>query len=258
MEIQLFALETLQAFLVCLARVVAMLAAIPVFGSSQVPTRMRLALALAFSIFVFPLVRPYVDGIPFTPVHIALLVLRETLVGLLVAFSARFIFSAIELGGAVVGYQMGFAAANVFDPQHQEQTPLISQMQNVLAIMVFLALDIHHLLLRVTVESFRVLPPVSFGSFDEPVFFLLERAGSIFVLGVKFSAPILVVLLLSGLVLGLMARVFPQMNVFMISFPINIGLSFITMSLCLDMTAGLLNQEFQSLAETLIEMFLLF
>ena len=258
MEIQAVPLETLQAFLVCLVRVAAMLLALPVFGSAQVPVKVRTALIVVFSLVLFPVVRPYVAGLSFTPFHVAVLALRESFVGLMMAFTARFIFSAIEMAGAVVGYQMGFAAANVFDPQNQSQTPLISQLQNVLAILVFLVFDVHHLMLRIAVESFRMLPPAKLDFSAEPISYFMELSAGIFVLGVKFSAPILAVLLLSGLVLGLMARVFPQMNVFMISFPVNIGLAFITMSLCLDMTVGLLDREFNSLSERLLNLFSLF
>jgi flagellar biosynthetic protein FliR len=76
-----------------------------------------------------------------------------------------------------------------------------------------------------------------------------------FVLGVKFSAPVLAVLLLSGLVLGIMSRVFPQLNVFMLSFPLNIGLSFVVIGLTLDMVASLLGREFDALGEQFLYLF---
>jgi len=153
---------------------------------------------------------------------------------------------------------MGFAAANIFDPQNQSQTSLVSQLQNIIAILIFITIDAHHIFIRAIVESFHMLPPGKLDFTGEAIPYLLEMAGNIFVLGAKISAPILAVLLLSGLVLGLMARIFPQLNVFLLSFPVNIGLAFIGMSLTLDLTVALMSSEFQSLSRNILEVFQLF
>jgi flagellar biosynthetic protein FliR len=155
----------------------------------------------------------------------------------------------------VIGYQMGFAAANVFDPQNQQQTSLIGQFQNVLAILIFLALDIHHLFLQAIVASYDVLPPGLLDLSGGAVPYLLQLSGNIFILGVKFSAPVLAVLLLSGLVLGILSRVFPQLNVFMLSFPLNIGLALLGIGLTLNLASTLLGREFNALWDQIQHLF---
>jgi flagellar biosynthetic protein FliR len=147
---------------------------------------------------------------------------------------------------------MGFAAANVFDPQHQNQISLISQFQNVFAILIFLALDGHHLFIKIAARSYQLLPPGNLNLSGEAVPFLMELTSRMFELGLQFSAPVLAVLLRSGLILGILARVFPQLNVFLLSFPLNIGIAFIVMALTLDMITSLLRREFDALGERIL------
>lgn len=258
MEIQLIPVDQFQSYLVCTVRVAALLGALPVFSGAQIPVKVRVCLILIITLALFPVLKPFSEGLDFRPLTVALLVCKEALLGILIGLLARFIFIAAEFGGTIIGYQMGFAAANIFDPQNQTQISLVSQMQNVIAILVFITIDAHHIFIRAIVESFHMLPPGKLDFTGEAIPYLLEMAGNIFILGAKISAPILAVLLLSGLVLGLMARIFPQLNVFMLSFPVNIGLAFIAMSLTLDLTVSLMNREFQSLSRNILDVFQLF
>ena len=250
MELLLFPVEKLQLALICLARVAAILGSMPVFGSGQVPARAKLILALFMTFLIFPGVEPLLPSYSFDPLPLMLLIANEALLGIMMGFIARLIFTAVEFGGTIVGYQMGFAAANVYDPQNQRQVSLVSQFQNVFAILVFLALDVHHLFIQALVDSYRQLPPGLLDFSSEAVPFVMELTGHMFVLAIRFSAPILAVLLLSGLVLGILARVFPQLNVFLLSFPINIGMAFIIIGLTMNMVVAMLNREFFSLPET--------
>ncbi len=249
MELPVLSTATIQALLICLVRIGALMGTLPIYSSSQAPMRIRVALTVMLTLVVFPVVRHLIPQTPFAPLTLAVLLAGEGMLGLMVGYIARFIFTAVELGGTVIGYQMGFAAANVFDPQNQRQVSLISQFQNVLAILIFLSLNIHHNFIRALVSSFRLLPPGRWDFSGGAIPYLLELAGRMFTLGVQLSAPVLAVLLLSGLVLGIMARVFPQLNVFLLSFPLNIGISFLLIGLTLNLLVALLNQEFSELEQ---------
>ncbi|MEN8190002.1 MAG: flagellar biosynthetic protein FliR [Thermodesulfobacteriota bacterium] len=254
MELQLIPIEQFQSFLVCTARVGGMIGAIPVFSSAQNPARVKSALVFAMALVLFPVMEPHIPKVSFEPGHFGILVISEVLIGSMIGLIARLIFVAVELGGQVIGYQMGFAAANIFDPQNESQLSLISQFQNVFAILLFLALDGHHLFIRVTAHSFEILPPGMLNLQGEAVPFLIELSSKMFAIGIQFSAPILVILLLSGLILGVLARVFPQLNVFMISFPLNIGITFTVIGLTLNLVFILLRREFGILGENIVTM----
>lgn len=255
MDPNLLTPETFQRFLICLARIAALVGSMPVFSGGQTPARIKAGMALVFTLVIFPVVAPRLPHLSFEPFTLGMLLAKEAMLGVMVGFVARLMFTAVEFGGAVVGYQMGFAAANVFDPQNQRQSSLLSQFQNVFAILIFLAVDGHHLLLRATVESFRMLPPGSENLSGQAIPYLMELTSRMFVFAVKLSAPILAVLLITALAMGVMARVFPQLNVFMLSYPINIGLAFVVMGLTLNMAALLLEQEFNQMGGQILELF---
>jgi len=250
-DLPLLPVAQFQLFLVVLARIAGFVGAIPIFSSPQSPIRVRAGLAVTLALVLFPIMSQKLAAVSFMPLPFALFLVNETLLGAIMGLTARLIFTAVEYGATVIGFQMGFAAANVFDPTGERQIALLSQFQNIFAILIFLAVDGHHLFLRLAVISYELLPPGHLNLSGDAVPYLMDLAAKMFALGVQFSAPVLVLLLLSGLILGVLARVFPQLNVFLLSFPLNIATAFIVIALTLNLMAALLSREFDSLGETL-------
>ena len=232
-----------------------MFAAIPVFSGSQIPHQMRLGVAVLFSMLTYPVVKDYIPHDSFTILGFGLVVAAEIVLGLLVGFLAQLVFMAAEFAGSLIGYQMGFAAANIFDPSTQSQVALISRFQGIFAILLFLSLNIHHLFLEAIVSSFEMIPPGSLSLSGGAIPMIVEVANHSLILSLRLVAPILALLILSTLTLGVMSRVFPQLNVFMISFPVNIGISFIVMGLTFGIFSTLLKEEFFSLPERFLRLF---
>ncbi|MCK5069279.1 MAG: flagellar biosynthetic protein FliR, partial [Desulfocapsa sp.] len=230
-------------------RVAGFVSAIPILIGAQTPTQVKAGLVFMIDLVLFPVMEPFIPDASYQPATFLLLIITETLLGSMIGLIARMIFTAVEYGGTVIGYQMGFAAANVFDPQNERQISLISQFQNIFAILIFLTIDGHHVFLQVAAESYKLLPPGVFNITGEAIPYLLTLSSRIFFLGIQFSAPILAVLLLSGLILGIMARVFPQLNVFLLSFPLNIAISFTVIALTLPLVSTLLRREFDDLGQ---------
>ncbi len=255
MEIPVLSLLTLQGFLICLVRIGSMIGSMPVFSGGQVPMQIKVGLVFLASMMIFPVVQKFLPATELAPMALLFLIIGEAALGLMVGFLAQLIFMAAEFGGSIIGYQMGFAAANVFDPANQRQIALISQFQSVIAVLLFLALDVHHLFFEAIVASFSMLEPGSFSFAGDAIPMLMTLANHCFILAIKLSAPILALLILSNLTLGIMARVFPQMNVFMLAFPLNIGISFLVMGLTMSVVAGLLQQEFSLLGERFLQLF---
>ncbi len=255
MEIPQFSLIVLQGFLICLVRVGSMIATIPIFSGGQVPAQLRIAIAFIFSLLIFPAVQENLPHVTYEPVSLLLLVGGELLLGTMVGFMAQLVFMAAEFGGSIIGYQMGFAAANVFDPANQRQVALISQFQSVFAILLFLVLNVHHLFFEAIVASFQMLPPGKLNLGGGAIMMIMEIANHSLILGLRLGAPILALLILSNLTLGVMSRVFPQLNAFLLSFPLNIGISFVLIGLTFEMVASLLQQEFSLLADRFLQLF---
>jgi len=255
MDLQLIPLPQFQAFLLCLARVMALVTPIPVFAGTQSSTQIKIGLAVATSLLLFPSMAPHTPKVAFTLIEFGLLIVNEVLLGAIIGLVAQLVFAAVSFGGTVIGYQMGFAAANIFDPQTTQQLSLMSQFINILALLVFLSLDIHHFFFRAIVESYVLLPPGHLDFSQGAIPELMRMASQMFVLGVKFSAPVLSLLLIANLVLGILARVFPQLNVFMLSFPLNIGIGFLVIGLTLTATFTTLRREFDTMGENIFNLF---
>lgn len=254
MDLPFIPLLRFQDFLLCLARVVALVAAIPAFAGSGIAGRIKIGLAVMLTLLLFPALSPHLPQTTISLTELGLLIVNEVLLGVLIGLVTQMIFAAVSFGGTVIGYQMGFAAANIFDPQTTQQLSLMSQFVNILALLAFLTLDMHHFFFRVIVESYTLLPPGTLDFSGGAVEELMRLASHMFVLGVKFSAPVLALLLLTNLVLGILARVFPQLNVFMLSFPLNIGIAFLVIGLTLGATFSVLRREFDTAGENILNL----
>lgn len=223
----------IQLFFLVFLRVTAILMSLPIFSGDNVPTMFKAGLALAVALVLYPAidlaVLPEMDGWLFLTLGVA----SEVLLGIGVGLAIRLIMAGIQMAGQVAGYQMGLAIANIMDPATSMQTPVLAQAFNLLAMLIFLSINAHHWFFRALVESFAVLPPFQFALSASFIAYLMAMAGNMFVIALKIGAPVIVVLILTSVSFGLMARTVPQMNIFIVAMPLKIivGLLFIVFSL---------------------------
>ena len=144
--------------------------------------------------------------------------------------------------------QMGFSMSSLLDPS-MGQVPLMSVFQTLLASLLFLTLGVHHVFIRAMVDSYALIPLGGWHMSSDLIVFLIDTTAGIFILGIKLAAPVMVALLATSVVLGIMARSFPQMNIFMISFPLNIGLGFVVLGVTLLVFFRTLGHAFDSLGQ---------
>lgn len=223
-----FSVNDFAGFTLVLARIAGLFAAIPLFGGRRVPQTVKVAAILAMTLVLFPILRDNIPRIPTDVISLVILVIRETLVGLTLSLLSQLIFAAVEFCGQMVGMQMGLSMASLFDPD-AGQTQVIATFQDLLAMLFFMTLGVHHVFIRAIVESYALIPVGAWHMSGGLIHFLIAATSGLFVLGVKLAAPVMVSLMAAGVVLGIMARAFPQMNIFMISFPLNIGLGFMVL-----------------------------
>jgi len=136
---------------------------------------------------------------------------------------ALLLFMAFQFGGQIVGFQMGFAIVNVVDPQSQQQVSLIGSLEYTIAALLFLVLNGHHLLLMALARSFTIVPPLSVSPDVEVYGGLVRMTSQVFVIAVRIAAPAMAALLLTNVALSIIARTVPQMNIFIVGFPIGIA-----------------------------------
>jgi len=206
----------------------------------------KVGLAVCMSVLMIPLL----EGTPLIMTQsILALMLRligEIAIGVIIGLAVQMIFTAVQMAGQLVGFQMSFAIANVVDPAGGNQVPLLSQFTNVLAMLLFLATNAHHLLLRTLTESFHLIPPLDFHYRQAMVEQIMVLAGNMFVVAIKLGAPIIIVLLLTSVAMGLMARTVPQMHVFIVAMPLKIAVGFIFLGLAMPYMSSFLGQLFHA------------
>jgi flagellar biosynthetic protein FliR len=202
-------------------------AATPILGGKGTPMRVKAGIVLVMTLVLFPVLRGNLPALPHDSISLGILVVRETLIGITLGLVSQAIFAAVELCGQIVGIQIGFSMVNLFDPAMGSQISIISVFQSLLATLLFLSLGAHHIFLRAITESYQLLPLGNWHTSAPLLEFITGIISGVFVLGIKLAAPVMVSLLAATVVLGIMARIFPQMNVFIISMPLNIGIGFL-------------------------------
>ena len=236
--------------LLVLARIAGLVVSAPVFGHLLVPPRVRAVLALALAAVLTPLV-PAPPTLPGDLWGLGGAMAVEALLGTLLGMIAQFVFAGVQLGGQLAGIQMGFGIVNLIDPQSHSQVTIVAQWEALLALLVFLALDVHHLLLRALLESFRTAPPGTVGTGGLGLRQAVSLAGDLFSLGVRIAAPVLVTLLLTNAALGVLSRTIPQLNVFVVGFPVNVGVGLFMLGASLPFTFRLVASRFGALEPAL-------
>jgi flagellar biosynthesis protein FliR len=207
----------LSALLWPFIRLLALFMSAPVLSHRAIPARVKVGLALAVAIVVAPASPEPAPGI--FSAAAPLLLIQQTLMGVMMGFAVKVVFAAIDLAGNIIGLQMGLSFASFVDPVNAHQTPLIGSFLNLLATLIFLALDGHLTLIAAVTHSFE-LAPVS------PQFFagigwerLIALGSGLFQFGLQLSLPVLASMLVINLTLGVMSRAAPQLNLFSVGFP---------------------------------------
>jgi len=246
---------TLDAWLVAafpLARVLGLIGAAPLFSNGSVPVRVRVGLGLAISLAVLPTLPPMPALAPGSGLGLAVLV-QQMLIGIGLGFVMRIVLAAVIMTGELIGLQMGLSFATFFDPQAGGQTAVMSQFLNLLATLLFLALNGHLLMIDVLVRSFEWLP-VSTRPLHGDGWMVVARLGAmLFSAGLLLALPLVATLLITNIAMGVLTRAAPQLNLFAIGFPVTLSAGFLVLLLTLDSFAPVLQHfmglGFDSMAE---------
>jgi len=219
----------IRLFLLVFFRIIAMVEVAPLLSSSSIPQVAKIGLSFFTAASVFPWVLQFGYAIPANPVDYFFLVLGEVAIGLLIGFLLLLIFSAFQLAGHFFSLQMGFGASEVFDPLSQVEVPLMGEFLNLIAMLVFIAISgTGKFLLVGVLGSFQHLRAVDLVMHKEAIISLLVSGlGGLFQSALTISFPILGTLLLVSIVMGLLAKAAPQMDVLTMGFPVSIGVSFV-------------------------------
>jgi flagellar biosynthetic protein FliR len=252
--IELYADQILISILV-LTRFGGLVMAAPVVGSRSVPVRIRALLVLALTLLVAPLHwGTPLDG-PHNILELAILVSLETLIGLALGLGITVLLLGLQLAGHVAGHMSGMAMADIFDPTFNASVPIFSQLLDVVAVLLFVAIGGHRMVVEALLETFRWMPPGSAGISTDAVHSLIEIVRQSFLLGIRAAAPMIVALLMSMLVMGLISRTLPQLNILAVGLSLNSMVMLSAMAISLGTIVWLFQDRIEPTIAVIWDMF---
>jgi flagellar biosynthesis protein FliR len=215
-------------------RVLALLSALPVLGQRNVPMRVRIGLA-GFVAVAAQASLPVMPVVPLDSLPVAALVLQQVVIGLTMGFVVRMVFAGVELAGELIGLQMGLNYAGFFDPASGSQGTASARFLGAMTALVFIVINGHLFIIGALVQSFHAFPVgpdvLGFLRALEPQ----AWAGELFRLGLTIALPVVGLLLFVNLILGVVSRVAPQINVFAVGFPITLAVGLVGLMFTLPM-----------------------
>jgi flagellar biosynthetic protein FliR len=211
----------------------------PVFGGSDIPMQFRALFSFALSLLIMPSQWLIVIDEPGTLSEFAVLIVGELLIGLFIGLGVTIFFSGISLAGEVIGQLGGLSAAAIFDPISGDQSPLLSRMLNYLAITVFAAIGGLRTMIAALLDTFYSLPLTKWTTsvsgenshFELIAFALIKILSISFNLSLRVAAPVMISVLVALLVMGLLSKTLPQLNLMSFGFGINSMIMMLVFSL---------------------------
>ena len=231
---------------ILLARPGALIAGAPAFGGAFAPVPVRLGIAVVVAIMMAPVVPPLAVQ---SLTGLGLVVGREMAIGLLMALALRAVLSGAELGGHLTGSQLTLSYGSVVDPQGGVRNNLVAALYGNVALLTFLAMNGHHMLLRTLAVSYETLPIGQGGLGPSLGTTVVQLLGTVFVQGVRLAAPIVVVMLLVEVGTALMARVAPTLNLMAVAPPVRVAVGLIAMAAMVPFVPGIIRAAVAGLGD---------
>ncbi|MBX9792209.1 MAG: flagellar biosynthetic protein FliR [Pirellulales bacterium] len=233
-----------------LLRVGGMLATAPLFGARVVPVRVRALIALALAVAVAPASASSV--VPDQPATYVLAAAAEVLIGVALGVGLRSLFVAMQLAGGIISLTSGLNLADVYNPDANEHTPLVAHFFELVSVTLFVAIGGHRLLVAGLLDTFTALPPGRVGVDRSTVGLLTSLAGESLSLALAVAAPALAALLLASLIVGLVSRTLPQLNLLVVGFGLNTAVTFAVLVVMFGALAWTFDDRLEPLLQSLM------
>ena len=239
------------AFLLLLARCSGVVALGPVFGVQTLPPTLKVGLAGMLAVLLTPLLAGRRLPLPESAPGLAAALLGELLIGAILGLAVRFVFAGIGVAGELAAVQMGVGLPGALDPQSMSQVTSVNSFLDQIAILVFLLVGGHHAILGALAQSVALAPPLTVAFRGGSLEFLMGLFGAALTLAIRLAAPVGAAMFATTVTLGLLNRIAPQVNVFMVSFALTLGVGLLVLLAALPVMAAVMAGNFQQLPATL-------
>ncbi len=218
-------------FILLILRFSGIIAFFPFFDSRLVPISVKVAMIFFLALLFYPLLPPFDTNI--TILEFIIAGLSELLFGFIAAFFLQVVFNAIAYAGELLGFSIGMSVGSAYDPVSGAQNLIIAQVLSIVAVMVFLALDFHHIIFSLIANSLTATNLGGFMLSENMPLYVLKASGGIFVIGFTIAFPVVGIILLSEIIFGMITRTHPQFNLLVVGLPLKVAVAFVVLIIAL-------------------------
>lgn len=236
-------------YLAIILRLSLVLFLIPPFSNPRIPATVKVCFVVGLTTMLFPLLAREMPPLVFHPATLLGVVVGETIFGMLMAVCMYVILGGFELAGELISYETGLSMAQVVDPQSGTQMPILSNLIELMALLLFFTVNGHHVILRLIVESFRTIPIGGFVLNVSTLKSFLLFSGQLFIIAIKLAAPVVIVLFLIQVGMGVISKFVPNINILITSFPVTIIVALVFMGLAVSMWSEAMPGYFHQVLE---------
>lgn len=246
MSILNFGIDQIIIWLLVFCRTTGIFSVAPIYGNAHVPVYTRVGLAACLAFIFTPMVAAGHVAPPTDLITLTFAIVRESAVGLAIGFVGMLLFMVIQSAAELIDLQMGLGFASLVDPNNQHSS-IVGQFYYIIATLIFLSVNAHHMLLEGLADSFSVIPlghmtfnPAATGT-------IITIFNHLFVAAIKIGGPIIGVILLTDVALGILARTVPQLNVLVVGFPAKIFVGLATIIVAMPAVVVVMHNLFGNL-----------
>lgn len=233
-------IQQLYLFFLVLARITAFFISGPLFSLPNIPAPVKVGLSFMVAAVVFPLAEAHNALYPADGWAYLFALVRETLVGLAIGYTASLLIAALVYAGSLMDIHIGFFMSQIFDPLSGGMAGILSRFMYLVGLAALLAFNGHHLIIAALVKSFSLVPLGTAQVTGASALFLIKVFAQMIGIGVQIAAPLIAVMLVVDVTMGLLARTAPQINVFMLGFPVKIIFGLVTLSVMVPVLARII------------------
>lgn len=235
-------IEKLLGFAMVLTRISAFFLVVPVFGWKTIPVTIKVAMTLLLAIFFSVMTHLPIGAKQASVLEAVLLIANEATYGLALGLAAVTLFSAVRFGGRIIERQMGLAMAQVLDPLTNDRAQPLSSLLEMIFVILFLSANGHHLFLLVISRSYETFPAGSIPTISTLTTGVIGAGSALWLAGLRLAAPMLAAFLLLMVILAVLARMVPEMNILFVSLPLRVGLGLFMVTIFLPFISGFVGE----------------
>ncbi len=246
----------LEVFTLVLARILGIFITAPFFSARTTPSLAKVSFAVWLSAVLWFVIPLQIEKLPTDMASFFSALIFEVTIGFLIGFITNIIFIAVQAAGELIDLQMGLSVAQSFDPIFGATISVIGRFVFTMALTIFVVTDGHHLLLSLLHQSFKLLPPGSLIDISKPMFVqqIINLGTILWSISIQFAGPIILIIFLSDFAFGIVSRVAPQVNVFMLGFQVKPALGLIAILFTLPLISKHIGGLLGTMAEEVLKM----